>query len=91
MAWPTESHWIVCVADSPEGSWTLHDTLEEALEEYRQQIIEREACAARAQYDQTFIHRDAPIALCAVYQSRDYQTHPALDAWSNGTNGEQLT
>ena len=92
MAWPTESHWVVCVADSPDGRWTLHDTLEEALEEYQQQIIERDACATRAQYDETYISpQEYPIALCAVYQSRDYQTHPALDAWSHGTNGEQLT
>ena len=90
MAWPTESHWVVCVGDSPDGRWTLHDTLEEALEEYRQQTIEQERCATRAQYDETFIHRDAPIALCAVYQSRYYQSHPALDAWSHGTNGGEL-
>lgn len=93
MAWPTEGHWIVCVADRPEGSWTIHDTLEEAREEYRQQIINRSACATRAQHDETYIGpQNYPIALCAVYQSRDYQSHPALDAWSDawshGTNGD---
>jgi hypothetical protein len=75
----SQPHWIVCVGDSPEGRWTLHDTLEEAVNEYNGQIGALEHSRDRALYDETYItSQDYPIALCAVYKSRYYQSHPEL-------------
>lgn len=71
------SHWIVCSTDKRGDIWSVHETLEEALEVYHDEL-EQQVVGASA------------VVLCAVYQSRDYETHPALDAWAAGSNGESL-
>ena len=36
------------------------------------------------------MRRACAVVLCAAYQSRDYDTHPAHDAWAAGSNVEPL-
>jgi hypothetical protein len=66
------THWIVCTTDKRGDMWSVHETLEEAFEVYDDELRHQVVGASA-------------VVLCAVYQSSDYDTHPALDAWAAGT------